>query len=413
MLRDSGAAAERLALVLSSSRLVADLLQKGPEAVALLENDEVLTPRPVATVVESMTLARARYDDPNEAALAVRAVRRREILRTAVADIVGLTDVETVGHALSDAATAALRGGLEVATEAVAPKFGGALPTRLLVVAMGRLGGRESNYGSDADVLFVHDPLPGASEHEAHQAAMAAFTELRRLMVVQGPEPGLPVDADLRPEGRQGPLVRSLQSYVGYYDRWSSPWEAQALTRAAPAAGDDELGERFVSLIDPLRWPAGGIDDHVVREIRRIKARVESERLPRGADPRRHVKLGRGGLADVEWTVQLLQLQHAHELPGLRTTSTLGALEAARASGLVDDADAATLAEAWRLASRLRNASMLWRGRQTDSLPVYFRDLDGIARLVGYPPASAGRLDEDYQRATRRARAVVERLFYG
>jgi glutamate-ammonia-ligase adenylyltransferase len=242
---------------------------------------------------------------------------------------------------------------------------------------------------------------------------MAAFTELRRLLVVQGPEPGLPVDADLRPEGRQGPLVRSLQSYVGYYDRWSSPWEAQALTRARAAAGDDDLGARFVALIDPLRWPAQGIDDHVVREIRRIKARVEAERLPRGADPHRHVKLGRGGLADVEWTVQLLQLRHASEVPGLRTTSTLDALAAAAEADLVSAADAATLAEAWRLASRLRNAMMLWSGRPTDALPAFFRDLDGVARLAGYPPASASRLDEDYLRATRRARSVVERLFYG
>jgi glutamate-ammonia-ligase adenylyltransferase len=413
MLRDSGAAAERLALVLSSSRLVAELLQKGPEAVALLEDDEALAPRPLAAIVDSMTLARARHDDPVTAALAVRAVRRREILRSAVADIVGLADVEAVGHALSDAAIGALRGCLAVAREVVEPRFGGELPTRLLVVAMGRLGGYEANYGSDADVLFVHDPEPGAAEGEAHQAAMAVFTELRRLLTAQGPEPALAVDADLRPEGRQGPLVRSYESFVRYYRRWSSPWEAQALTRAQPAAGDDDLGARFTKLIDPLRWPEGGIEDNTVREIRRIKARVESERLPRGADPHRHVKLGRGGLADVEWTVQLLQLRHAAEVPGMRTTSTLGALSAAAEAGIVAEADGAVLADAWRLASRLRNAAVLWTGRANDSLPASFRDLDGIARLAGYPPASAGRLDEDYLRATRRARAVVERVFYG
>jgi glutamate-ammonia-ligase adenylyltransferase len=413
MLRDSGAAAERLALVLSSSRLVADLLQKGPEAVALLEDDEALAPRPLAAIVDSMTLARARHDDPVAAVLAVRAVRRREILRSAVADIVGLADVEAVGHALSEAAIGALRGGLAVASEVVAPRFGGELPTRLLVVGMGRLGGYEANYGSDADVLFVHDPKAGAAEGDAHQAAMAVFTELRRLMAAQGPEPPLTVDADLRPEGRQGPLVRTYESFVRYYRRWSSPWEAQALTRALPAAGDEDLGARFTALIDPLRWPDGGIEEHTVREIRRIKARVEAERLPRGADPHRHVKLGRGGLADVEWTVQLLQLRHAAEVPGMRTTSTLGALAAAASAGVVEEADAAVLADAWRLASRLRNATMLWTGRANDSLPVSFRDLDGIARLAGYPPASAGRLDEDYLRTTRRARSVVERVFYG
>ena len=221
------------------------------------------------------------------------------------------------------------------------------------------------------------------------------------------------MDANLRPEGRNGPLIRTLESYAEYYRRWSLPWEAQALTRAAPVAGDADLAEAFVRLADPVRWPAGGLPDAAVREIRRIKSRVEAERLPRGADPRRHLKLGRGGLADVEWTVQLLQLQHAGAIPQLRTPSTLGGLAAARDAGLVGASDAEVLAAAWSLAARVRNATVLWRGRSADALPTSIRELDGVARISGYPPQSAGRLDEDYQRTTRRARAVVERIFYG
>src|SRR5204863_3420979 len=150
-----------------------------------------------------------------------------------------------------------------------------------------------------------------------------------RMLGSPGPEPALSVDADLRPEGRNGPLVRTLDSYAEYYARWAHPWEAQALTRALPAVGDAELGERFEALVDHVRWPAGGLPEAAVREIRRIKARVESERLPRGADPHRHLKLGRGGLSDVEWAVQLLQLRHAGDVAALRTPSTLGALRAA------------------------------------------------------------------------------------
>ena len=418
MLRDSGAAAERLSLVLSSSRLVADLLQKGPEAVALLEGDDVLTPRDRDSIRQSMRLAAARHEEAEAAATAVRAVRRREIVRTAVADIVGLADLDTVGRALSDAAIGAIEGALAAASTAVATsplgaKYGGQVPTRLLIVAMGRLGGAEQSYGSDADVLFVHDPLPGAGDQDAQQAAMSVITELRRLLVVTGAEPPLELDANLRPEGRNGPLVRSLNSYAEYYARWAVPWEAQALIRARPVVGDAELGERFATLVDPVRWPEAGLPESAVREIRRIKARVESERLPRGADPLRHLKLGRGGLADVEWTVQLLQLRHAYDVPALRTTSTLPALSAAAAAGVIDQADAEVLADAWRLAASLRNAAALWRGRGSDMLPRYLRDLDGVARLIGYAPASAGRLEEDYLRTTRRARAVVERLFYG
>src|SRR5919199_2540370 len=124
---------------------------------------------------------------------------------------------------------------------------------------------------------------------------MAVAGELRRLLSSPGPEPTLAVDADLRPEGRNGPLVRSLGAYAEYYERWALPWEAQALTRAVPVAGDPAVGERFVALADRLRWPAKGLPDAAVREVRRIKARVEAEPPPRGADPPRHLKLGRGG----------------------------------------------------------------------------------------------------------------------
>jgi glutamate-ammonia-ligase adenylyltransferase len=414
MLRDSGAAAERMAHVLSASRLVAELLERGPEAVALLGDDAELASRPREVTLAAVRRAVDRHaGDPEGAARATRAVRRREIVRTAIADIVGLADLAHVGRALSDAAAAALDGVLRAASWVVAQRSGGTLPTRVLVVAMGRLGGDELGYASDADVLFVHDPLPGAQEKQAQDAALAVVRELRRLLGRPGPEPPLDVDADLRPEGRNGPLVRSLDSYAQYYARWSSPWEAQALTRAVPIAGDEGLAQRFVATVDPVRWPVGGLPEAAAREIRRIKARVEAERLPRGADPHRHLKLGRGGMSDVEWTVQLLQLRHAHALPALRTPSTTGALQAAAQVGVLTEADAEVLATAWQLASRLRNASVLWRGRAQDALPTNVQELDGVARIVGYPPASAGRLDEDYQRATRRARTVVERVFYG
>jgi len=258
----------------------------------------------------------------------------------------------------------------------------------------------------------VQDPLEGAAEQEASEAAHAVVHELRRLLSVPSPDPPLAVDADLRPEGRQGPLVRTLASYAAYYDRWSHVWESQALLRADPVAGDADLGARFVELVDPLRYREGGLDEAAVREIRRIKARVEAERLPRGADPARHTKLGPGGLADVEWTVQLLQLRHAAELPGLRTPRTLEALAAARQAGLVTPDQAQVLAHAWRTASRVRNAVLLVRGRPSDSLPTDLRELSGVARVLGYPPGASGELVDDYRRATRRARAVVERVFY-
>jgi glutamate-ammonia-ligase adenylyltransferase len=207
--------------------------------------------------------------------------------------------------------------------------------------------------------------------------------------------------------------VRTLASYRAYYRRWSVPWEAQALLRAAVVAGDAGLGAAFIAMADEIRYPDGGIAEDSVREIRRIKARVEAERMPRGKDPALNVKLGPGGLTDVEWVAQLLQLRHAYAVPGLRTTATLAALAAASAAGLVSAADAAVLTGAWQLAARIRDGVMLMRGRGSDALPSAAAELAIVARLLGYPPDSAQQLAEDWRRSSRHARAVTERLFYG
>jgi glutamate-ammonia-ligase adenylyltransferase len=317
------------------------------------------------------------------------------------------------GEALTDITRASLQAALAVALRKVSAELRRPLPTRFAVIAMGRFGGHECGYGSDADVLFVHDPLPGQPEKEASDAAHAVAAELRRLLMLPVPDPALIVDADLRPEGRQGPLVRTLASYRAYYRRWSAPWEAQALLRAEFGAGDEDLGARFTRMIAEFRYPLDGISPAGVREIRRIKARMEAERIPRGADRARHVKLGPGGLSDVEWTVQLLQLQHAHAVPALRTTRTGSAMAAAVQAGLLAAEDAAQLTAAWELAARIRNAIVLVGGRPGDTLPAKHSELTAVARLLGFPPGDAAQaLEQDYRRAARHARAVMERLFY-
>ncbi len=418
LLRDSGTAAERLARVLSTSRYVADALTRSPESVVWLDDDAELEPRDARRLEAEADAILTRSDERVPAATALRALRRRELARTATADVLGVTTGIRASHSLTVAADAVLAGALRISRwEARAERGLDADPTRTLVVAMGRLGGREMGYSSDADVLFVHDPVPGADPTLAQEFATAVATLLRALLGDVGPEPALAVDADLRPEGRNGPLVRTLDSYAEYYGRWSATWEAQALLRARPVAGDAQLAERFRALIDRVRYPSGGMDTAAVREVRRIKARVEAERLPRGVSPARHLKLGRGGISDVEWTAQLLQLQHAHEVEALRTTSTLDALTAATAAGLLAEEDRAVLAAAWELASRLRDANVLWSGRtdgpHTDVLPHDRTALSGVARVMGYPAGSGAALEEEYLRTARRARAVVERVFYG
>ncbi|MGN6440673.1 MAG: bifunctional [glutamine synthetase] adenylyltransferase/[glutamine synthetase]-adenylyl-L-tyrosine phosphorylase [Arthrobacter sp.] len=415
LLRDSNAAAERLCHMLSNSRLIADLLEVSPESVAWLGQDKDLVPVGFEAQWQEITAKMSRHSDPESAMRLIRLIRRREILRIAIADSAGLLDQDQVGRALADTDRAAVLGALRVAEGIVSA--GGPLKTTVLVVAMGRQGGREIGYGSDADVMYVHRALPGFSDAEAQEQAARIVAKVSSLLT-QPLKPAimaervLQMDADLRPEGKNGAMVRSLDSFAEYYRRWSLIWEAQALLRARPMAGDDTLAADFLSLIDPIRYPET-VAEQDVREIRRIKARVESERLPRGADPARHLKLGRGGLSDVEWLVQLLQLQHAGQHPELRTTSTLEALSAAAELGLLDAADAKLLAEAWRLASRIRSANVIWNGKASDLLPSSRRDLEAVARWCGYEPGNAAALEEDYLRVSRRARAVFERVFYG
>ncbi|WP_369203885.1 bifunctional [glutamine synthetase] adenylyltransferase/[glutamine synthetase]-adenylyl-L-tyrosine phosphorylase [Streptomyces sp. PU-14G] len=421
LLRDEGAAAENLARVLSAGRFAPDLLLRAPEAVALLGDENGLRPRSRDALFQETLSAVGRAEGAEAAVAAARGVRRRELFRTAAGDLIGAYGTEgvaqqepgaaldRVGNALTDLNAATLAGALRAAVRA---QWGDELPARFAVIGVGRFGGHEMGYGSDADVLFVHEPREGVSEHEAGKAAFAVATEMRRLLQLPTTDPPLVIDADLRPEGKSGALARSLSSYAAYYDRWSVVWESQALLRAEFVAGDVGLGERFVELIDPLRYPAGGLGDDSVREIRRLKARMESERLPRGADPTTHAKLGRGGLTDVEWTVQLTQLRHGAEVPELRTTRTREALAAAREAGLIGADDADVLDEAWVLASRVRNAVMLVRGRPGDTFPSESRELAAVGRYLGYEPGHVGEMLDDYRRVTRRARAVVDRLFY-
>ncbi|MFF8091735.1 bifunctional [glutamine synthetase] adenylyltransferase/[glutamine synthetase]-adenylyl-L-tyrosine phosphorylase [Streptomyces sp. NPDC016675] len=425
LLRDEGAAAENLARVLSAGRLAPDLLMRAPEAVALLGDGDGggLAPRARPQLEQEILAAVRRADGAEQAVTAARGVRRRELFRTTAADIIGSYGTEArpveadpgalvdrVGAAVSDLTAATLAGTLRAV---VREGWGDTLPTRFAIIGMGRFGGHELGYGSDADVLFVHEPRDGVGEREAGDAANKVVSELRRLLQVPSADPPLLIDADLRPEGKSGPLVRTLKSYEAYYRRWSLMWERHALLRAEFVAGDADLGRRFVELVDPLRYPADGLGEDAVREIRRLKARMESERLPRGADPKLHAKLGPGGLSDVEWTVQLTQLRHGHREPGLRTTRTREALAAACEAGLVPAEHAATLDEAWVLATRVRNAVMLVRGRAGDTFPSDPRELAAVGRYLGHGPGHAGDMLDEYRRTTRRARAVVEELFYG
>jgi [glutamine synthetase] adenylyltransferase / [glutamine synthetase]-adenylyl-L-tyrosine phosphorylase len=412
MLRDEGRAAERLAHALARSRYAADLLARSPESVSMLGDPNGLTPRSREALVSTMRSAAGRRDTVGEAIAAVRTIRRQELLRVTLADVLGTIDLQGVGAALTDLTAAAIEAALGAAIADQERRDERSLGGEVLVVGMGSLGGGELGYASDADVLLVHRPAPGESEPEVQSRVTAVVQELTRQLSSTGPDPAVSLDADLRPEGKNGPLVRSLDSYRTYYERWALTWEFQALLRAAPLAGSPSLARDFTALIDPLRYRADGLTATQVREIRTLKARVEAERLPRGADPHTHLKLGRGGLTDVEWTVQLLQLQHAHARPALRVTGTMAALEALGVEGLLAPDDVRALGEAWRFGSLMRNAGVLWRGRAIESVPTDLVDAEGIGRIMGRPPGDASALGELWRRVARRSRQATHFNFY-
>ncbi|MBV8964809.1 MAG: bifunctional [glutamine synthetase] adenylyltransferase/[glutamine synthetase]-adenylyl-L-tyrosine phosphorylase, partial [Mycobacteriaceae bacterium] len=412
-LRDEGAVAKRLMHVLGTSAYVPELLIRAPEVIAQYADGpagpKLLDVEP-EQVARSLAAAASRHADSVKAIAAARSLRRRELARIASADLLGLLDVRDVCAALTSVWVAVLQVALDAVIRFNTPQDGQAR-ARIAVIGMGRLGGREQGYGSDADVMFVCEPNEGVAESAAVRWSMTIAEQVRTLLGTPSIDPPLDVDANLRPEGRSGPLVRTLNSYAAYYEHWAHPWEIQALLRANRVAGDEDLGQRFLLMADKTRYPTGGVSPAAVNEIRRVKARVDAERLPRGADPNTHTKLGRGGLADVEWTVQLLQLRHAHMVPALHNTSTLEALDAIEAAELLPETDVDLLRQAWLTATRARNALVLVRGKATDQLPGPGRQLNAVAVAARWPSPDGGEFLDNYLRVTRRAKAVVRRVF--
>ena len=405
MLRDSSGAAERMTKVLSNSRLATGLFERIPEGAAWFEDAAELVPLEKKLLSSELQAISDRHEDLEAASAAIRQIRRRETLRISMGAVLGELSIHQVSEALSQLTELYLQAMLAAIQESIESDQQAALD--FAIIAMGRFGGEELGFGSDADVMYVYE---SESDSEIAQKQAELIVSLLKKYTSDNVLE-FEIDIDLRPEGKNGAVVRSIESYENYYKRWSDNWEAQALLRARPIAGSPALRQKFTNLIDQHRYPAE-LSDAALIEIRRIKARVESERLPQGADPKRHLKLGRGSLSDVEWLVQLYQMRFGSQHVSIRTPKTLEALEAMVAEKLIEPHDAVVLSQAWTLASRVRSASVLWSNKRTDVLPTDRRQLEGIARILEYPKGGASSLETEYLASTRRARTVFEKLFY-
>jgi glutamate-ammonia-ligase adenylyltransferase len=389
--RDSPEVARRVCVVLGTSPLLGDHLVRHPDLVPMLGDDRdglrARTAEELAIGVQEAVAWRPVADRRE----ALKRFTDREGLRIGAGDVLGALSTREVGGALTGLAEAAV----QVAVEAAAEAAGGG--HRLAVVALGRFGGAEMSYPSDLDVVFVCDP--GAQD----QAERAALAMLRFLD--DGPANVYEVDPDLRPEGRDGPLVRTIESWAAYVGRWAEPWERLAWVKARTVAGDAALGDELLEgVLAPWVWERPVTEDERVA-IRRVKVRVEQERVRPGDDRDFHLKLGRGGLADIEYCTQLLQLDH-----GVRATATAEALAGLFRAGAIDDDEYRSLADAHGFLEAVRNRLFLVTGEPGDALPARPEQLARLASSLGTTPAA---LRDRHRKVTRRARRVVERRFFG
>jgi [glutamine synthetase] adenylyltransferase / [glutamine synthetase]-adenylyl-L-tyrosine phosphorylase len=369
-LADRPDAARRLAALVAASSVFADALVARPELTAAL--------------VELPAAERPLF--PGDA--------QAELVRVAGAYASGELKFPESGRRLAGVAD----GVIATAVAAENPHV------PLAVIGLGKLGAEELSFASDLDVLFVY---AGEGPADFESASRVAERVLARVSAA-----GWRADADLRPEGKAGPLVRSIASYLEYWERWADTWEFQALLRARFVAGDESLGRRFLSNAADFAYPST-LSFEQVATIRRMRVRMEEERV-RPAEARRfHFKLGYGSLADVQWAVELSLMRHGYAHPEVRNTNTLEALEALAASRLLEDSVASSLGEAYVFLSDVKSALEIERRIPASALPPVPEDQAALARRLGYAEQARHRLLQDYRRITRKARLAMERVFYG
>ena len=378
--------------LLATSQFFADTLAADPDAL-----DLVLAPPPRNPATAELThqlraAVDAAADDPG-VLRAVRRFRRRQMLRVGVNDVVRDRPLDEITRDLSRVADAAIEVALQTALRTAARRFGDPVaadgrPARLAALAFGKLGGDELNYSSDIDLMFVYDEDGETTGRRAGGVPNAEFfartiTELVRLLsAVTDDGFAYRVDLRLRPEGARGPLARPLAGTLSYYDVMGRTWERQALIKLRPVAGDAELGRQFVRAIEPFVYRKY-FSFSEINEVKALKRRMEQQAARAGADDR-DVKTGRGGIRDIEYAVQFLQLLNGGDLPAVRQRNTLLALEALEIAGCLTAQETYILADAYRFLRRTEHRLQLLFDMQTHRLPESADELRKLTRRMGY-----------------------------
>jgi [glutamine synthetase] adenylyltransferase / [glutamine synthetase]-adenylyl-L-tyrosine phosphorylase len=408
--------------IFSTSQYLSDLLVTDSEAYDLVRITEG---QPVArqVLVDELTTEVMALADERSAMNALRRFKRRETLRIAYGDIIRSQRLEVVAGQISSLADAILEAAVRFARTALEQKRGlprraDGQPSRFVALAMGKLGGNELNYSSDIDLIFLYE-ADGETDGQRPQANVEFFDRLARDVVKLLTEPtdlgvAYRVDLRLRPEGQHGPTVPSLESALSYYDLAGRTWERQAFVKARPAAGDLDFGHEFLKRLEPWIYRRY-LSRADISGIKALKRRIEQRTKAEGAD-QKNVKTGHGGIRDIEFTIQFLQLLNGGDLPELRTGNTLEAIAQLVNGGCLTDQERSILHENYAFLRKAEHRLQIMFDLQTHLLPHSAQEFRRLAIRMGYADAADRPAQDafaaDYKQRTELNRKILDHLLH-
>ena len=415
-----------LSICFGSSTYFSDILVRNPEYFYELIDAEVMRdPKDRETMYRELSQAMRPFDMAEQKLNAVRGYKRKESLRLGLRDLLGDADLETTTRELTNLAEVTLQICYEIGTAELTEKMGipwgelpngEQIPSTLAVIAMGKFGGYELNFSSDIDVMFVYSDDGMTDQGVENQEYFAKLSEFIINGMSQVTKAGyvFRVDVRLRPESRVGAIARSIDNYEAYYEGWGEIWERQALIKARSVAGDLKLGEQFIRTIQPFVYQRY-LDEFFITEIkldvRQTKARIENRLREQGDDLTTHVKLGTGGIRDVEFTIQCLQLIYGGPTPALRCHNSLETIELLYQHGMLEQTDRNALAEAYRFLRTVEHRIQMKSDLQRYSLPSKESELIKLAKRIGYQDSGIGSALEAFQTDYAQHTGVVRQVF--
>ncbi len=422
LLRDHPHAMPVVVTLAATSQFLADTLVRTPAILPWLLDPRVMRPRLREEMREEIAAALRPFRTEEARANALRRAKRREFCRIGLRDVLGDADLVTSTQELSNLADACLQQAWESVRPGLVARYGvprhgePPVPTGFAVIALGKLGGEELNYSSDVDLCFVYE-AEGESDGPERVPNRVFFARAaERLLEFLGAmtEEGavFRIDLRLRPEGTGGPLALPLGAYRHYHETRGALWERQALIKARVAAGDERLGRAFLDLARSLAYRPG-LEREAIGEIQAVKLRIDRTLRARGSQER-HVKLGVGGIREIEFHVQALQLLYGARDPWLQERNTLRALHRLAERGYLSWEESGALTRAYTFLRTVEHRLQLLHALQTHTLPADPEELGKLARRLGYPGDRAqarARFLADYDATRRRVRAAFEEFF--